>query len=264
MATFTPELLHQGKDETSLTGATTFTFTNPSASAYFILIQNTDTEFIPNTSTSYTTGSLSSLSGISTAGIVENKYKFGVVVPEGGGSFVFTPTDTSGGGSIKFRGTGTLTLVTGDLPLLDQYGTNVKVAYSVRKLSSTYSGNCIRVRNGSNVDADIGFDSNGNLDEAVLLDHCGSGDGFIAKWYDQSGNGGDLIQATDANQPKIVSSGVVLKENGKPIITGLPDSNGSHLDLDGTKSTYFPTTGQYYFFSVSKVVTDRGMNIPRR
>ena len=71
-----------------------------------------DTGFIPNSTTSYTTGSFSSLSSISTTGIVENKYKFGVVVPEGGGSFVFTPSDTSGGGSIKFKGTGTITLVT--------------------------------------------------------------------------------------------------------------------------------------------------------
>ena len=51
----------------------------------------------------------------------------------------------------------------------------------------------------------------------------------------------------------------VLKENGKPIITGLAASNGSHLDLSGTKTTYLPSTGQHYFFSVSKVSTDRAI-----
>lgn len=263
MPTYTPEQLREGVNITSLNGAKTFQFTNPnSGSEYFFVEQNTNKN--PNGSysidiTSYTAGTFSSLSGISNRGIVENNFKFGIVIPPGVSSVTFTPTDTSGGGSIKLKGTGTPTLELSDLPLLDQYGVNVKVAYSVRKLSSTYSGNCIRVRNGSNVDADIGFDSNGNLDEAALLTHCGSGDGFIAKWYDQSGNGGDLVQATDAQQPQIVSSGAVLKENGKPIITGLAASNGSHLGLSGTKSTYFPTTGQYYFFSVSKVSTSRAI-----
>jgi len=262
MPTYTPEQLREGVDITSFDGGTTFTFTNPGNSSYFFIEQNTNKNSNGSYNidiTSYTAGTFSSLSGISNRGIVENNFKFGIVIPPGVSSLTFTPTDTSGGGSIKLRGTGTLTLVTGDLLLLDQYGANVKIAYSVRKLSSTYSGNCIRVRNGSNVDADIGFDSDGNLDEAVLLDHCGSGDGFIAKWYDQSGNGGDLEQTTDAQQPQIVSSGAVLKENGKPIITGLAASNGSHLDLSGTKTTYLPSTGQHYFFSVSKVSTDRAI-----
>ena len=122
--------------------------------------------------------------------------------------------------------------------MIDKYRANIRLAYSIRKLSSTYTGNTIRVRESSgNAEADIGFDSSGNLDEDALLTHCGDNDGFIAKWYDQSGNGGNLEQTTTTNQPQIVSSGVVLKENGKPIITGLAASNGSHLDLSGTKST---------------------------
>ena len=143
--------------------------------------------------------------------------------------------------------------------LLDVYGEDVKIAYSVRKLRTAYSGNCMRVRNGSSVELDIGFDSSGNLDESALLTHCGSGDGFIVKWYDQSGNGGDLEQSTTANQPQIVSSGAVLKDNGKPVITGLSASNGSHLDLKTPKTTYLPSTGQYYFFSVCKTNTPRGI-----
>jgi hypothetical protein len=144
--------------------------------------------------------------------------------------------------------------------MVDKYRANIRLAYSIRKLSSAYTGNTIRVRESSgNAEADIGFDSSGNLDEAALLTHCGSNDGFITKWYDQSGNGGNLEQTTTANQPQIVSSGAVLKENGKPIITGLADSNGSHLDLISSKTTYLPSTGQHYFFSVSKVSTDRAI-----
>ncbi len=143
--------------------------------------------------------------------------------------------------------------------LLDVYGTNVKIAYSVRKLRTAYTGNCMRVRNGSSVELDIGFDASGNLDESALLTHCGSGDGFVTKWYDQSGNGGNLEQTTTANQPQIVSSGAVLKDNGKPVITGLSASNGSHLELITPKTDYLPSTGQHYFFSVCNTTTARAI-----
>ncbi len=134
--------------------------------------------------------------------------------------------------------------------LLDQYGANVKLAYSVRKLRTAYAGNCMRVRNGSSVELDIGFDASGNLDESALLAHCGSGDGFVTDWYDQSGNGGTMEQGTGSVQPQIVSSGAVLKDNGKPVVTGVPAAGGSHMDLITPKTDYLPSTGQYYFFSV--------------
>jgi hypothetical protein len=60
--------------------------------------------------TSYTAGTFSSLTGISKRGIVENNFKFGIVIPPGASSVTFTPTDTSGGGSIKLKGTGNFTL----------------------------------------------------------------------------------------------------------------------------------------------------------
>ena len=144
--------------------------------------------------------------------------------------------------------------------LLDEYGTNNKLAYSVRKLRTAYTGSCMRVRNGSSVELDIGFDSSGNLDESALLTHCGAGDGFVVYWYDQSGNGGDMQQRT-ARQPQIVSSGVVLKQNTKPIITGRVTSGGSpsSLELTTPKATYLPSTGQYFFFSVTKTETSRSI-----
>lgn len=148
--------------------------------------------------------------------------------------------------------------------LLDEYGTNNKLAYSVRKLRTAYTGSCMRVRNGSSVELDIGFDASGNLDESALLTHCGAGDGFVVKWYDQSGNGGTMEQTIDIPQPQIVSSGVVLKDNGKPIITGLSDSltnQGTFLELITPKTTYLPSTGQYFFFSVSNATTTNQRSI---
>jgi hypothetical protein len=40
---------------------------------------------------------------------------------------------------------------------------------------------------------------------------------YITKWYDQSGNGNDAIQATAANQPRIVNAGAVdVDASGRP------------------------------------------------
>ena len=37
------------------------------------------------------------------------------------------------------------------------------------------------------------------------------GNGFVETWYDQSGNGNDATQTTASKQPKIVSSGTIIK-----------------------------------------------------
>jgi hypothetical protein len=100
--------------------------------------------------------------------------------------------------------------------LLDTYP-NSEAAFSLRKLREAYSGNCIEVRNDSNVHLNIGFVNN-ELDTASLLAHCGSGSGRISKWYDQSGFGRVLAQATVANQPLLVSNGSIITLNGRPTI----------------------------------------------
>ena len=94
------------------------------------------------------------------------------------------------------------------MALLDSYGSAV-VAVSTRLLRNAYLGSCIRVRRSSdNTLTDIGF-SSGYLDQTALLAFVGSGSGFIHTWYDQSGNGRDMVQAATGNQPRIVNSGVV-------------------------------------------------------
>lgn len=45
-----------------------------------------------------------------------------------------------------------------------------------------------------------------------------SASGFVSAWYDQSGNGRDLIQATSTFQPRIVNSGVVDISGLAPIV----------------------------------------------
>jgi hypothetical protein len=51
-------------------------------------------------------------------------------------------------------------------------------------------------------------------------DSVSTEDAFVKTWYDQSGNGYHATQSVDANQPQIVSSGVIVTENGKPAIYG--------------------------------------------
>ena len=88
------------------------------------------------------------------------------------------------------------------------------VAYSLRKLRSGQA-TAIRVRRSSdNTEQDIGFIGN-DLDTVSLLSFCGAGNGFVTTWYDQSGNGYNATQTTQANQPQIVNSGVLNTKGGK-------------------------------------------------
>jgi hypothetical protein len=59
-----------------------------------------------------------------------------------------------------------------------------------------------------------------------------SADGFVSKWYDQSGNDNHATQGTAASQPKIVDGGALVKLNGKPTLDwGIAQANGLTLDV---------------------------------
>jgi hypothetical protein len=121
--------------------------------------------------------------------------------------------------------------------VLDNISKSPTVAYSVRKLSKTYHGFCLRVRRSSdNALLDIGFDTNGDLDTTSMISFVGSSNGFVAVWYDQSGNQNNLKQVTQIYQPKIINSGVLITSNGKPFVGfyGTPSStNYNHMDVSG-------------------------------
>ncbi|WP_369754045.1 LamG-like jellyroll fold domain-containing protein [Flavobacterium sp. WC2409] len=97
--------------------------------------------------------------------------------------------------------------------------TPAAVAYSLRKLSSSYVGDAIQVRRSNdNATQGISFDGNGDLDTASLLAFVGANDGFVTIWYDQSGNGKNAVQNILLNQPKIITAGVIERSNGLPSI----------------------------------------------
>ena len=103
--------------------------------------------------------------------------------------------------------------------LLDSY-TSPSFAFSLRRLDADLEvTNCIRVRReNDNVEADISY-IGFNLDTGAIASHCGTSNGFVSKWYDQSGNGNDAVQTVHGSQPKIYDRGSgVVTENGKPAL----------------------------------------------
>jgi hypothetical protein len=144
--------------------------------------------------------------------------------------------------SISSRGLGGRFNYTADpVPLLlDTYG-SAAAAYSLRKLSSTYSGAAIRVRRSNdNAEQDIGF-SGIFLNTSDLTTFCGVNSGFITIWYDQSGNAKNAIQATAASQPRIVNAGSVYLLNNIPAIYFSISGGGLGLTsyFTGTAGTLF-------------------------
>lgn len=116
--------------------------------------------------------------------------------------------------------------------LLDEFG-GAAAAYSLRRLNTSYSGSAIRVRRSSdNTEQDIGFVAE-DLDTASLLSFVGAGSGFVTTWYDQSGEGNHVTQASAAGQPTIVNSGTVITEGGKTAIDfdGIDDGLRTVLNI---------------------------------
>ena len=110
--------------------------------------------------------------------------------------------------------------------LLDTY-TGAAAAYSLRQLKTGVTS-VVRVRRSSdNVEADF---TPTEITDGTLTTWTGLNDGYVTKWYDQSGNGTDLAQTTASNQFGIVVSGSLILDS----TTGLPsikvlDGNGYML-----------------------------------
>lgn len=95
--------------------------------------------------------------------------------------------------------------------------TAANTAFSLRKLSSSYSGNAITVtREGDLQTQDISFLSNGLLDISAVKTFCGANKGRVTKWYDQSGSDYHATQSTFANAPLIYDGTRVITQNGQP------------------------------------------------
>jgi hypothetical protein len=114
--------------------------------------------------------------------------------------------------------------------ILNELSVSSNASFSLRKLNNNYTGFAISVRRSSdNTEMNIGFVDN-ELDTTALLTFCGASSGFVTTWYGQSGNGINAVQATAANQPRIVLNGVLDIRNNKPTLV----STNSTTFLQGT------------------------------
>jgi hypothetical protein len=110
--------------------------------------------------------------------------------------------------------------------LLDIY--SAETAYSIRLLSSNYSGALVRVRRSSD-SAEKDFYPDGS-DELSMSSEDGAGTslstwistdtGYVTTWYNQGnlGSGYDATQATAGSQPILVNAGTIVTQGGKTAI----------------------------------------------
>ena len=148
----------------------------------------------------------------------------------------------------------------GVTPLLDLYGTNVVSGYSVRKLDSTYTGDCIQVtRTSDSTTQEIGFDANGYIDVAALESFCAGTDGRVSIWYDQSGNGYHLGTA-GYDLPLIVDNGTAVTnpDNGKVAVYN--DTVNAQLTTSSTISE-FGTSGLYSMVDLIRLQDQSGDSV---
>jgi hypothetical protein len=109
-------------------------------------------------------------------------------------------------------------------------------AYSLRKLRTAYAGMAVNVRRASDdATQDIGFAGN-DFDIAGFNAFTAATTGYVTKWYDQTGNGHDAVQATAANQPQVT---LATTSNGRPALT----SASTTVEMDATvPATTLPLT----------------------
>lgn len=124
--------------------------------------------------------------------------------------------------------------------------------YSLRQMEG-YNGSAIRIRrNSDNAELDIGF-SSGALNQSQLTTFIGSDDAFVTIWYDQTGNGNNLIQTNNVYQPKIATAGtIIVGDNGLPIIDFLPAGDGIHLE---TPTGFLNGSTSFSIFGIWDIIT---------
>jgi hypothetical protein len=150
--------------------------------------------------------------------------------------------------------------------ILNSYG-SANHALSLRKLSGTYTGKCLRVRRTTSTPSvttttvDVSFDSNnvvslnstityvsGTSTTAINLGQfCASvtngysnPDGvntnqsiFVVTWFDQSGNGKNPTNATVSQQPRLVNLGN-LETSGSKVAVRFTKSSNQNLNIVDT------------------------------
>lgn len=140
--------------------------------------------------------------------------------------------------------------------LLDTYG-SAKVAYSVRKLSSSSTYSMTIRRDNDNATLDIGFVGE-NLDIDSITGFVSSNSAYVSKWWDQSGNNNDLIQADTTKQARIVNNGdIEVSLNNLPAL--LFDGVNDYFDLTTFFNSVSTMTESWIFNRSTAGITSIGL-----
>ena len=148
--------------------------------------------------------------------------------------------------------------------LLDEYP-NAAAAYSLRELSTASVGSAVvRVRRSlDNVEQDF---TAAEITDGTLTTFTGANDGFVTTWYDQSGNANNATQSTATKQPKLVTSGVVELDNGKPTLNDFEDGRyftlSSSITFDGIDTSVFYVNNDKRIFGNPSGILGTNTTVP--
>ncbi len=142
------------------------------------------------------------------------------------------------------------------------------LAYATRLVVLGYTGSALRVRDSTNsAQADVAFDSNGivSANSTATVTSIGTSGYsvgqtmtfssfysthslYVVTWYDQSGRGADMTQATAGNQPRIVNAGVIESAGSAPAIRGIGSSQ-TYMKIAANSVTIGTINSVAQFFS---------------
>jgi len=119
--------------------------------------------------------------------------------------------------------------------LNESYGSGAEAAYSTRRLNGNVT-ECMVIRRASDsTTTTIGFDSNGDIDEAAINTFCSGTTCTVSEWLDQSGNGNTATAPSTGAEPTIYTGGALVKENGKVAVDF--DGSNDYLVVSSTQWT---------------------------
>ena len=101
---------------------------------------------------------------------------------------------------------GSASLASNALSIPYYFPAGAAAIYSTRLAVSGYLGKALQVRKSSGATQDIGFVGS-DLDVAAAIAFAAGSILTVSKWYDQSGNTQDAVQATVASQPRLLIVG---------------------------------------------------------
>jgi hypothetical protein len=159
-------------------------------------------------------------------------------------------------------------------------------SYSLRKMSSTYSGPLARITIGTNYydvypDTTSGLFALTSKISAVIATSgaaisaasvnalstiitAGTTTATVAIWYDQSGNSNNVIQATTANQPRIINLGTIETLNGMPTLRFSSASSNfmesvNNVNIAGASSVNAVSSSISSSANSASIVTTKGV-----